>query len=75
MLMNAHRINEENTKLVEQVKDELGRLKFQQIKNIDKGFADLFKKLDDKKQEIRLEFEKRYRKEEQKFMSKMHNIE
>jgi len=26
--MNAHRINEENTKLVEQVKDELGRLKF-----------------------------------------------
>jgi hypothetical protein len=35
----------------------------------------LIKKLDDKKQEIRLEFEKRYKKEEQKFMSKMHLIE
>ena len=64
MLVNAHRLNEENQKLIEQVKEELNRLKFQQMKNIDKGFYELAKKLEDKKQEIKFEFEKRYKKEE-----------
>ncbi len=41
------------------------------MKNIDKGFYDLIKKLEDKKTEIKFEFEKRYKKEEQKFMTKM----
>lgn len=41
------------------------------MKNIDKGFYELAKKLEDKKQEIKFEFEKRYKKEEQKFMTKM----
>ena len=58
MLVNAHRMNEENQKLIEQVKEELNRLKFQQMKNIDKGFYELIKKLEDKKQEIKFEFEK-----------------
>lgn len=58
MLVNAHRLNEENQKLIEQVKEELNRLKFQQMKNIDKGFYELIKKLEDKKQEIKFEFEK-----------------
>ena len=58
MLVNAHRLNEENQKLIEQVKEELNRLKFQQMKNIDKGFYELQKKLEDKKQEIKFEFEK-----------------
>ena len=40
------------------------------MSNIDKGFYELAKKLEDKKQEIKLEFEKRYKKEEQKFMTK-----
>ena len=34
------------------------------MSNIDKGFFELAKKLEDKKQEIKLEFEKRYKKEE-----------
>lgn len=34
------------------------------MKNIDKGFYDLIKKLEDKKTEIKFEFEKRYKKEE-----------
>ena len=46
------------------------RLKFQQMKNIDKGFYDLQRKLEDKKQEIKNEFEKRFKKEEQKFLTK-----
>ena len=29
MLVNAHRLNDENQKLVDQVKEELNRLKFQ----------------------------------------------
>ena len=58
MLVNAHRLNDENQKLVDQVKEELNRLKFQQMKNIDKGFAELQKKLEDKKSEIKFEFEK-----------------
>jgi len=41
------------------------------MKNIDKGFYELAKKLEDKKQEIKFEFEKRYKKEEQKFLTKM----
>jgi hypothetical protein len=44
--------------LVDQVKEELNRLKFQQMKNIDKGFQELQKKLEDKKSEIKFEFEK-----------------
>ena len=70
MLVNATRLNEENRKLIEQVKDELSKLKQQQMQNIDKGFMELMKKLEDKKQEIMIEFEKRYKKEEQKFMTK-----
>lgn len=33
-------------------------MKFQQMKNIDKGFQELQKKLEDKKSEIKFEFEK-----------------
>ncbi len=40
------------------MKEELNRLKFQQMKNIDKGFYELAKKLEDKKTEIKFEFEK-----------------
>jgi GTP1/Obg family GTP-binding protein len=40
------------------------------MKNIDKGFLELQKKLEDKKAEIKFEFEKRYKKEEQRFMTK-----
>ena len=43
------------------MKEELNRLKFQQMKNIDKGFYELIKKLEDKKQEIKFEFEKYYK--------------
>ena len=43
------------------------------MKNIDKGFFELQKKLEDKKQEIKNEFEKRFKKEEQKFLSESSN--
>jgi len=43
MLVNATRLNEENRKLIDQVKDELSKLKNQQMQNIDKGFMELMK--------------------------------
>ncbi len=64
MILNASRLNEENSKLLDQTRDELARLKQQQIKNIDKGFADLYRKLDEKKMELKGEFDKKFRTEE-----------
>lgn len=46
-------------------------MKLQQMKNIDRGFAELQKKLEEKKLELKNEFEKRFRNEEQKFLTKM----
>ena len=71
MILNATRLNDENSKLLDQTREELARLKFQQIRNIEKGFADLQKKLDEKKVELRNDFEKRFRAEEQKMITKM----
>ena len=64
-------MNDENSKLLDQTRDELSRLKYQQLKNIDKGFADLQKKLEEKKIELKNDFEKRFRAEEQKLITKM----
>lgn len=41
MILNSSRLNDENSKLLDQTRDELSRLKYQQLKNIDKGFTDL----------------------------------
>eukprot|EP00356_Strombidium_inclinatum_P006244 CAMPEP_0170481474 /NCGR_PEP_ID=MMETSP0208-20121228/1907_1 /TAXON_ID=197538 /ORGANISM="Strombidium inclinatum, Strain S3" /LENGTH=194 /DNA_ID=CAMNT_0010754183 /DNA_START=335 /DNA_END=921 /DNA_ORIENTATION=+ len=68
--VNAQRLNNENSKLLEQVEQELKRLKTQQMNNIDKGFMDLQKKLEDKKQEIKNEYLKRFNSEEKKFKTK-----
>mmetsp|Transcript_33047 Transcript_33047/g.50661 ORF Transcript_33047/g.50661 Transcript_33047/m.50661 type:complete len:172 (+) Transcript_33047:448-963(+) len=70
MIVNAQRLNNENSKLLEQVEQELKRLKTQQMNNIDKGFMDLQKKLEDKKQEIKNEYLKRFNSEEKKFKTK-----
>lgn len=41
-----------------------------QISNITDGFSELIRKLEEKKQEIVLGFEKKYKKEEQRLMNK-----
>ena len=74
MILNASRLNEENSKLLDQTRDELSRLKQQQLKNIDKGFADLYRKLDEKKMELKQEFDKKFRSEEQRLLTKMSMI-
>lgn len=74
MLNNTKRLIVENENLIEQVKEELSRLMDQQVKNINQGFNDLIRKLEEKKHEIILEFEKKFKKEEQKFISKQNQI-
>lgn len=64
MLNNTKRLIMENETLIEQVKEELSRLMDQQIKNINQGFGDLIRKLEEKKHEIILDFEKKFKKEE-----------
>ena len=64
MLDNTKRVIDENGVLVTQVKDELERLMEVQIANIQDGFSELIRKLTEKKQEIIIGFEKKYKKEE-----------
>ena len=71
MILNASRLNDENSKLLDQTREELSRLRYQQLKNIDKGFADLYKKLEEKKLELKNDFERRFRAEEQKLITRM----
>jgi hypothetical protein len=79
MLDSTKRLIDDNGVLVTQVRDELERLMEVQIANIQDGFAELIRKLNEKKQEILIGFEKKYKKEEQRLMNKhdliTHNAE
>jgi hypothetical protein len=57
MIMNTRRLTEDNLHLLEQAREELHKLLSQQIKNLDQGFGDLIKRLEDKKYEITVGFE------------------
>jgi hypothetical protein len=56
LLLNTKRINEDNRNYLQHIKEEVQRLKEQQLRNIDKGFADLIKKLEEKREELKNEF-------------------
>jgi hypothetical protein len=45
-------------------------LKDQQLRNIDKGFGDLIRKLEEKREELKNEFANKYLIEENKVLSK-----
>mmetsp|Transcript_42495 Transcript_42495/g.40743 ORF Transcript_42495/g.40743 Transcript_42495/m.40743 type:complete len:662 (+) Transcript_42495:374-2359(+) len=74
MIDNTKRLIDENSKLVEQVQEELQRLMDQQLSNIHAGFEELFRKLEEKRHEIIIEFEKKYKKETQRFITKQNLI-
>ena len=57
MIMNTRRLTEDNLNLLEQAREELHKLLSQQIRNLDIGFGDLIKRLEDKKYEITTNFE------------------
>jgi hypothetical protein len=64
MLDNTKRLIDENSVLVRQVRDELERLMEVQISNIQGGFEELIRKLQEKKQDIVIGFERKYKREE-----------
>lgn len=68
--MNTKRINEDNRNYITHIKEEVLRLKEQQLRNIDKGFGDLIKKLEEKREELKNEFSNKYLIEENKVLSK-----
>ena len=70
MLDNSKRVVDENSVLVTQVRDELERLMELQVSNVERGFQELVRKLTEKKQEILMGFERKFKKEEQRLMNK-----
>ena len=68
MIMNTRRLTEDNLNLLEQAREELHKLLSQQIRNLDQGFGDIIKRLEDKKYEITVNFENQYKNEDQRFV-------
>lgn len=60
LLLNTKRINEDNRNYIQHIKEEILRLKDQQLRNIDKGFGDLIRKLEEKREELKGEFANKY---------------
>lgn len=70
MIDNSNRLITENTSLLGQVREELERLMELQLNNIQDGFAELQRKIEEKKLDIIAEFERKYKREEQRLMNK-----
>jgi hypothetical protein len=64
MILNTRRLTEDNLNLIEQAREELHKLLSQQIKNLDQGFGDIIRKLEDKKYEITVGFETLFKVED-----------
>jgi len=75
LLLNTKRINDDNRSYVTHVHEEVARLKDQQLKNIDKGFSDLIKKLEEKRDELKQEFASKYLLEENRVLSKAQTLD
>lgn len=74
-MLNTKRINEDNRNYITHIKEEILRLKDQQLRNIDKGFADLIKKLEEKRDELKNEFSNKYLAEENKVLVKTQSLD
>lgn len=70
MIDNSNRLINENQALLGQVREELERLMELQLNNIQDGFAELQRKIEEKKLDIIGEFERKYKREEQRLMNK-----
>lgn len=75
LLLNTKRINDDNKNYIQHIKEEVLRLKAQQLRSIDQGFAELIKKLEDKREELKSEFSNKYLVEENKVLSKIQMID
>ena len=56
--MNCRKLTDENMSLLELARQELNKLLNQQMKNLDTGFNDLLRKIEEKKLELIVDYEK-----------------
>ena len=71
LIINTKKINEDNQGYITHVRDDVNRLREQQIKNIDQGFSEVIKKLEEKREQLKSDFNLRYDTEAAKFTFKL----
>lgn len=69
-MINTKRINDDNRSLILHVREEIQRKKEEQMRNIDKGFGDLIRRLEEKRDELKSEFAAKYVSEENKLLAR-----
>jgi hypothetical protein len=70
LMINTKRINDDNRSLILHVREEIQRKKEEQMRNIDKGFGDLIRRLEEKRDELKSEFAAKYVSEENKLLAR-----
>ena len=63
LIQLTQRLTNDNNTLISQIQDELKSLKTTKLKNIDAGFFELQKKLDQKRINLKIEIENEFLKE------------
>ena len=63
LLINTKSINEENRSFIDHQANEIIRLKTQQLANIDRGFDEVIARLEQKRDFLKHEFDKKYEDE------------
>jgi hypothetical protein len=58
VILNCRKLTDENMSLLELARQELNKLLNQQMKNLDSGFNDLLRKIEEKKLELIVDYEK-----------------
>lgn len=61
MMMNTRRLVTDNVALLEQCREELSKLLSQQLNFIEDGFAEIARRLSEKKYEFTVHFENMYK--------------
>ena len=72
--MNTKRITDDNKSYVQHVSGNLARLKQQQIENVDKGFDEIIKKMQDKRELLKKDFEERYSSTDAVYLEKENTL-
>ena len=75
LLLNTKRINDDNSSFIDHMRDEVGRIKEQQLSNIDKGFGEVIQKLEQKRDQLKEDFTTKYHQEHIKFEQKSKILE
>ena len=58
MILNCRKLTDENMSLLELARQELNKLLGQQMKNLENGFNELIRKIEEKKLELIVDYEK-----------------